>query len=244
MSNTWFQFKQFTIEQDQCAMKVSTDACIQGAWAGRFLSSRPDCGTVLDIGTGTGLLSLMIAQKAPWATVTALEQEQQAARQAAENMERSPWHSSCRVVPLALQDWIASRHPSTLFDFIICNPPFFHNQLPARKAERNMARHDALSPALLTRSVRALLSPSGHCCILYPAREWSSWETHARQNGLFLSQVLHVRPGAHRPVNRITGIYAPQAPGSIAEEELIIYETPGMYSSGFRKLLEDYYLGL
>src|SRR5262245_25570320 len=121
MSNTFFQFKQFRIEQDKCAMKVSTDACIQGAWT----PIEENVRNVLDIGTGTGLLSLMLAQRKPGIRIEAIEIEEQAYKQAAENVAYSPWAEQIHVIPGDVRNDSLNRK----FDLIVCNPPFFQNSL-------------------------------------------------------------------------------------------------------------------
>jgi tRNA1Val (adenine37-N6)-methyltransferase len=114
MSNTWFQFRNFTLQQDRCAMKITTDACIQGAWTP--LAPMPQ--NVLDIGTGTGLLALMLAQRFPEVHIDAVEYDQSAAAQAQENTDASPFAARIRVINADIRSFSAE----TQYDNIICNP--------------------------------------------------------------------------------------------------------------------------
>ncbi|MGN6568280.1 MAG: tRNA1(Val) (adenine(37)-N6)-methyltransferase, partial [Flavipsychrobacter sp.] len=133
MSNQYFQFKQFRIEQDKCAMKVSTDACIQGAWTPIHDHVRH----VLDIGTGTGLLSLMLAQRDPRMHIDAVELDEQAATQAKENIVSSPFSERIDIIHGDAKEYQANQQ----YDLIICNPPFFQNSLLGDNSKRNTARH-------------------------------------------------------------------------------------------------------
>lgn len=247
MPNDWFQLKQFRIEQGRCAMKVSTDACIQGAWAAAFLEGNARrFRTALDIGTGTGLLSLMVLQKSPGLLITAIEKEPQAARQAERNFAAAPWAGSLKLITGSLESWISDRQKAGMiprFDFIISNPPFFENQLAAPAAGRNMARHDSLSATGLARATSLLLNPGGASCFMYPVREWPHWERNAAAAGLYPFRLLYVRPTAKKAPNRVIGLFSGNR-GTPAREDLVIYEERGTYSAACSALLKDYYLKL
>src|SRR5688572_17826532 len=138
MSNNFFQFKQFIVYQDRCSMKVCTDACIFGAYAANIISnSASQILKCLDIGTGTGLLSLMIAQKTR-AIIDAIEIEEDAFIQAKENFSNSPWRQRLRAVHTD------AKHLSTWvkYDFIVSNPPFYQNDLVSPLKTKNVAKHD------------------------------------------------------------------------------------------------------
>jgi tRNA1Val (adenine37-N6)-methyltransferase len=242
MANDWFQFKQFRVQQDRCAMKVSTDACIQGAIAAAFCAGN-QTGTVLDIGAGTGLLSLMIAQKNPQLQSDALELDEAAYNQAVENCHNSPWKGQIRVFHTALQDFKPSRREA--YDFIVCNPPFFHNHLQAAQQQRNHARHSlTLTKEELAAACVQLLRPGGQCCILYPASEWAAWHEAATQRGLYAQQIVSVKPMPCKAANRLIGRYGKEVPAELQEEELVIYSEPQTYTPQFRQLLQPFYLHL
>ncbi|MDP4263910.1 MAG: methyltransferase, partial [Bacteroidota bacterium] len=137
MANNYFQFKQFIIHQDRCAMKVTTDACLFGAWAAKRIRNSGDRTlNMLDIGTGTGLLSLMIAQQCD-ALIDAIEIDKVAAGQAEENVTSSPWKEKIRITQGDIKYFAKSS--SSRYDIVICNPPFYENELVSPSHEKNIA---------------------------------------------------------------------------------------------------------
>jgi tRNA1Val (adenine37-N6)-methyltransferase len=241
MPNAYFDFKQFRIAQDRCAMKVSTDACIQGAWlATVFRQNNP--ATILDIGAGTGLLSLMLAQELPDSLITAIEINEAACVQAAENIRNSPWAERVSVIQTALQDF----RPQATFDAIICNPPFFHNHLESQDQDRSLARHShTLTKEVLAESLARCLNQEGGAGILYPTTEWPAWVDIAQQQGLYVQQQLLIRPHEGKAPNRIVGIMGHHPVTDIDATELCIYEKGSrVYTAAFEGLLKLYYLHL
>ncbi len=252
MPNDWFQFKEFTVQQDRCAMKVSTDACIQGAWAAAQLKALLNTADkaplpILDIGTGTGLLSLMLAQTAPNALIDAIELNPEACIQASENFSASAWENRLTAMPFALNNF-EEHHASSgkeKYSFIICNPPFFHNQLQAQQKERNDARHSiSMSKEELASAVGKLLGEEGTFCVMYPQREWDHWLQEAAQHGLFASRILEVRPNANTEINRVIGLFGKRKMEPAITDNLIIYDQDKHYTTAFRELLQSYYLAL
>lgn len=236
MSNSWFRFKQFTISQDKCAMKVTTDACLQGAWTPIESQTK----RVLDIGTGTGLLSLMIAQRQPAASIDAVEYDPEAAIQAADNFDASPWQQQLRVTNCDIKDF----YPPHQYDLIICNPPFFSNSLLSGKASKDRARHDiSLSQTDLAKAVATHLHEKGLFSILLPSPEYKLWVEAAASAGLMETRSLHVRHTPTSHVKRIAGIFerSSKALGQ-APEVLTIKDHDGAYTDEFRLLLEPFYL--
>lgn len=222
-------------------MKVSTDACIQGAWAARMLQHL-QVKNILDIGTGTGLLSLMLAQAIPEAKITALEINEEACLQAKANFEQSSWVNNLAVNPMSVQQY--SREENTInYDCIICNPPFFHNQLPSSDKARNQARHSpTLSKAELAEAASSLLAKEGGFCIMYPEREWNEWDKQACLYGLFPELWLYVKPFVNSAPNRVIGWYSLCESDHFRQEELIIYDAPQCYTDNFKSLMRPYYL--
>lgn len=250
MPNDWFQFKQFRIEQDLCAMKVSTDACIQGAWASKWLQlNRPAAGSkILDIGTGTGLLSLMLAQLNPENSIDAIELNRDAFLQAKQNFSSSSWANKLMAHHCSLNDYLVeSEHDqeNKLCDFIICNPPFFHNHLQAQQKARNDARHSiSLSKEELAHAVSVLLYEHGFFCVMYPQTEWGDWLKTSQDHNLYPLFTIEVKPKASMIPNRIIGLFSKKDNQLSKTETLVIYEEDKSYTGQFKALLQPYYLAL
>lgn len=240
MPNDYFQFQQFRIDQADCAQKVSTDACILGAAADLTAATR-----VLDLGTGTGLLSLMAAQRAPAATIEAIEIDPVAAAQAAANVAGSPWADRIRVRPLSLAAYAATR--PGLFSHIICNPPFFRRSLAPPDAARATARHagaNSLTFGDIISFAGAHIGPGGTLTVLLPPPEMQQFEQEAAAAGLPGRARLVVQ---HRPGGRATrciSTFGRGEPVKIRVGSLVIQEADGAYSAAFRALLGGFYLAL
>ncbi|WP_019947292.1 tRNA1(Val) (adenine(37)-N6)-methyltransferase [Hymenobacter aerophilus] len=240
MANSYFQFKQFRIEQGACAMKVCTDACVLGAVAAVEGAAR-----ILDIGTGTGLLALMAAQRNPTATIEAVELDEAAAAQAAANFAASPWAARLRLhaQPLAA---LAANRPGP-FDHIICNPPFFRHALRSPDARRTTARHaaeDTLSFAELTRFAADFLTTEGRLTVLLPPPEMRDFEREAAATGLFPTtrQVLRHRASS-KPLRQI--VEFGRQPTVVQEQELPLHEPDSEdYTAWFQERLGPFYLAL
>ena len=241
MPNDYFQFQQFRIAQGDCAQKVSTDACLLGAAADLAGATR-----VLDIGTGTGLLALMAAQRAPAAHIEAVEIDQAAAAQAAANIAASPWAARIQVRPLSLAAYAATQ--PAFFNHIICNPPFFRRSLAPPDAARATARHEGAASLTFGEIIgfaAGHLGPGGALTVLLPPPEMAQFAREAGAGGLAVQARLAVR---HRPGGRVTrGIwqFGPEVPAAaVREAELTIQDTDGAYSTAFRALLAGFYLAL
>ena len=240
MPNSYFQFQQFRVEQGDCAMKVSTDACLLGAVADLTGATR-----LLDIGTGTGLLALMAAQRHPKVEVEAVEIDKPAAAQAAANVAASPWAGRIAVHALSLAEYAGTR-PAP-FSHIICNPPFFRESLPSADATRNMARHvspGSLSFEALAHFSAEFLAPGGQLTVLLPPPEMARFAQTAFAAGLARTSCWRVR---HRPGGRVTRHISQFGRESLAleERELLIHSGAGPeYSEQFKKTLAGFYLAL
>ena len=241
MPNDYFQFQQFRIEQSTCAMKVSTDACLLGAAADMTHATR-----LLDIGTGTGLLALMAAQRHPTVQVEAVEIDAAAAAQAAANAAASPWGGRIAVRAMSLATFAATK-PAP-FSHIICNPPFFRQSLRSPDAARSTARHeaaDSLSFAALATFAADFLLPSGLLTVLLPPVEMRAFELVANTAGLQAAtrQVVRHRPGS-KVLRHITGFRHNGAVVQETEMTIRIMANDAEYSPAFRALLSGFYLAL
>lgn len=241
MGNSFFQFKQFTVHQDRCAMKVTTDACLFGAWVAGDLQQNKNSKTLLDIGTGTGLLSLMIVQGNPQLLIDAIEIDAAAAKQAEENITASEWKDR---VTLFHQD-IKKMPTGKKYDLIISNPPFYENELQSENAQRNIAHHsNNLSLNELLKIIKINLRPDGSFYLLLPFKRNNEIENLLKENELFILKKLVVRQSIQHDYFRImikgslNKIFAPE------EKEISIKNNNQEYTEEFTRLLKDYYLYL
>lgn len=240
MPNNYFRFREFTVYQDRCAMKVCTDACLFGAWTAAHLTGmglRPD--HVLDAGAGTGLLSLMLAQKLPGSSIHAVEIDSAAAGQANDNFRNSPWGSRMHIFNTPLQDY----DPGKLrYELVISNPPFYENDLHSSDTSRNLALHSvALDLPRLVECVKEQLLPAGIFAVLLPRRRSAFFEDLAGAGGFSILQKTAVRQSpAHTPFRDMYLLQA--APVVPSAGSITIKEADGSYSPSFHALLKDYYL--
>lgn len=235
MPNSWFQFKQFKVEQDQCAMKVCTDACLFGSQ----LPVDASVKTVLDIGTGTGLLSLMYAQLNPNATIDAVELDAAAAEQANENVQASPWSNRIKVYQTSIQEY----KPQHQYDLIISNPPFFENDLQSEDTQRNLALHStALTLEELFKISQQLLNAGGQLCLLLPHHRTNAAIKLGKEIGMHCIQQTTVHQTTKHAAFRSILHFATQASPKTA---MTIYIKDGQdYTNVFIDLLKPFYLYL
>ncbi|GGB99212.1 tRNA1(Val) (adenine(37)-N6)-methyltransferase [Dyadobacter sediminis] len=235
--NSTFHFKQFTIWQDKCAMKVCTDACVFGAW-----TNLENAGRVLDIGAGTGLLSLMSAQRNTHARIDAVEIDTDAFEQAGENVAKSPFHNRIKLYHTAIQLF----DPGFQYDVIISNPPFFQDDLKSPDKKKNLAHHaHSLDFEELVAAVNRLLLPSGKFQVLFPVEEGTRFQQKAENAGLVLNRKLalchHSGKNPFRLLMEFQKTEKYAAP--VIENVLYIYENDGVtYHPSFRDLMKDFYL--
>ncbi len=237
MANSYFKFKQFTINQDKCAMKVTTDACLFGALVAESKLKISNC---LDIGTGTGLLSLMLAQKNEMAKFDALEIDTAAATQAGENFSASSWVERITI----FNEDILTFKPVKKYDCIISNPPFFEDDLKSKDDAKNKAKHsNSLSLIQLLHVAETHLTADGFFAVLLPFHRVSYFIEEAAKISLHLSrQVLVKQTLKHKFFRGI--LYFKKKEKKLNSRELIIKELDDNYTPGFVEALKDYYLFL
>ncbi|HTI11833.1 MAG TPA: methyltransferase [Puia sp.] len=237
MPNPYFQFKQFVVYQDQCAMKVCTDACILGAW---FAEKTPSYSLVLDIGSGTGLLMLMLAQKHK-GEIQGIELDLAAFRQLKENITRSKWKDELRVFPGDVRSYVFPHK----FDFIIANPPFFEGDLPATSDAANLAKHSSeLTLAELLEVIDVNLESAGSFGILLPYHRVDYFIGLAAGRGFFLREKLLVRQTPKHDFFRGVLHFARRQDTYVPTTELCIKNEGGVDTEEFVELMKDYYLYL
>ncbi|MFY0687301.1 MAG: methyltransferase [Cyclobacteriaceae bacterium] len=216
-------------------MKVTTEACIMGAW-----TSVDQAKHILDIGAGTGLLSLMLAQRTQ-ASIIGLEIDREAAREAQSNFEHSPWKERLSCLNTSLQAF----KTQAKFDQIICNPPFFKNHALSDNSRRNHAIHTvSLTSEDLARRIKTLLNPLGKATVLYPKYEQSQMKDIMRRFDFYPDKELSIfnRPQDIEPLRQIVTYSSTQQ--SLETENLLIRDQSNDYSHEFIKLLKPYYLNL
>lgn len=237
MGNSWFQFQQFRVEQDRCAMKISTDAVLLGSLVQSEAPKR-----ILDIGTGTGVIALMLAQRFPGAAITGLELDPEAASQAAQNCRASPFAQQIQVHEGRLQDFPEEER----FDLIVSNPPYFPDHLKSSDAKRNQALHtDSLSFAELLDKSRRLLVDNGNLWIILPPRQMRDLSTLAAQQQLHPFAQFLIRDTASKPIHReVIGFSPTPALIGFPIQELCLKKEDGRYSEEYNSLLTGFLLGI
>jgi tRNA1Val (adenine37-N6)-methyltransferase len=239
MSNSWFSFKQFTIQQEKAAMKVCTDACLFGAWVADTLKrERRQIENVLDIGTGTGLLTLMLAQKVD-ANIDAVEIDETAAQQAKENFEQSTYKERLQII----QGDIRTLQLEADYSLIISNPPFFEKDLKSDNSKRNVALHgESLTLEELIISSKKVLKPDGLLAILIPFSRTEELVRLAGKYDLYPQKTASVKQTEKHTCFRSMFLF--DSHKKEIETSEIIIKIEGQYSQQFIALLKDYYLFL
>ena len=235
MSNSYFRFKQFLVNQEHCAMKVCTDACILGAYANANGST-----TLLDIGTGTGLLSLMMAQRYPNLKIDAVEIDALAAKQAKDNFKNSPWSNKLRIIEGDVKAYSFSINKK--YEYIICNPPFYEGHLKPGNKANTIARHsDELTLEELSEAVSKLLKPGGKFSVLLPPEGVRQLEAILLTKKLFLNKSFLIKDRVELPVIRIIAEFSFDQKVTTTKT-LIIKKDKENYNDDFKALLKGFYL--
>ena len=235
MANDYFQFRQFTVWQDRCAMKVGTDGTLLGAWS---LAPIGEC-RILDIGTGTGLIALMMAQRYPNAQITAIDIDGSAIHQAQDNVMKSPFSSQITV----LQKDVRNMSDAQGFDAIISNPPYFVDSLSCPVPQRNTARHtDSLSYHDLMCAVSVLLKESGIFSVIIPEESVSRLESEANVNGMFKSRIFHIHTTPRKTPKRCLIEFSKNIGKQCVIENVVLEDAPGSRSNWYHQLTKDFYI--
>lgn len=234
MANSYFCFKHFRVEQSNCAMKVGTDGVLLGAWA--TVKSAKSC---LDIGTGTGLLALMVAQRNRDVAVVAIELDDEAVIQAKENVEASPWPDRIQVVHSDVRSYCAVK----TFDHIISNPPYFNDSLKSSDTHRSLARHTStLSYMELLACVKNLLAPQGIFSLILPYDVCTEFIDLAKFHNLYCSRFCKVMPLPNANPKRALMEFSFSNSDTVLEELVIESGGRHCYSAEYKELTKEFYL--
>lgn len=232
-----FRFKYFNVSQEFCAMKVGTDGVLLGAWAegGR---------KILDIGTGTGLLSLMLAQRFPQAQITAIDIDSGACRQAQINIQESPFSKQVEVFEKSIQNYTQEAvSANQSFDCIVCNPPYFVNSLKAPDAQRSTARHtDTLPHRQLLQCVERLLSEQGTFSCILPTELADGFLGEAAITGLSPTRRTDIKTTPSKPPKRTLLELRRGFHGMMTRETAVLQTTEGKRTDWYQQLTDDFYL--
>lgn len=232
MGNPYFEFKQFTVWHERCAMKVGTDGVLLGAWSYVF-----GCKHILDIGSGSGVVSLMVAQRVPEACVYGVEIDAHAAVQAQENVARSPFSNRVRI---------ASGDVCSLsgeFDAIVCNPPFFTEDTCPADMGRALARNSSsLTYDALWRAVARLLLPEGYFSVVLPYKEYVPFYYLALERGFDVCRTCTVKTVERKAPKRILATFSRVLWEKKEESILVLQGADGKRSPDYEALTRDFYL--
>lgn len=236
MANQEFVFKQFKILQDKCAMKVGTDAVLLGSWVNTISSK-----TILDVGTGTGIIALMLAQKSS-AHIDAIDIDYQAFEQATENINSSNWKERINVHHISLQQFATGNNQK--YDLIVSNPPYFVDSSKAFEESRTNARHtDQLAYGELLKGVLNLLNPFGKFYVILPTKEGELFRNLAEENKFYLTKLTRVITRADKPEKRVLMRFE-FIHRSFSESSIIIEKDERhSYTDEYKDFTKDYYLG-
>ena len=232
-----FKFKQFSVEQDRCAMKIGTDGVLLGAW-----SPIPENAiSVLDIGAGTGIIALMLAQRSTAEQIDAVEIDEEAYEQATENFENSPWGDRLFCFHAGLDELI--EEPEDEYDLIISNPPFYTENYKTEDSQRDLARfEDAMPFEMLVEAADLLLSENGIFSVIIPFKEEESFLALARDFELFPMKITRVKGTSTSEIKRSLLAFKRLESNEIEINELVIETERHVYTEEYISLVKDFYL--
>jgi tRNA1Val (adenine37-N6)-methyltransferase len=236
MSNQPFLFKQFSVNQDKCAMKIGTDGVLLGAWATLFHSPT----SVLDIGTGTGIIALQLAQRSDAELIDAIEIEGNAYEQAVDNFEDSPWGDRLFCYHTSLEEF--ANEIDETYDLIVSNPPFYRDDFLSNNKARNKARSTtSLSFNELLKGVSILLSKDGIFATIIPRKEEESFIQSAENYNLFINRICRVKGTPATEIKRSLLEFSFRK-STIETSELIIENQRRNYTENYINMVKDFYL--
>ncbi|WP_116789714.1 tRNA1(Val) (adenine(37)-N6)-methyltransferase [Flavobacterium psychrotrophum] len=232
-----FQFKQFNIQQDKCAMKVGTDGVLLGAWAP--VTHNPY--SILDIGAGTGLIALMLAQRSFAEQIDALEIDDAAYEQCVDNFENSPWGDRLFCYHAGLDEFM--EEPEDEYDLIVSNPPFYTEDYTSGNEQRDAARFEASLPFEdLAEAAALLLSENGVLAVILPFKEEARFIALCREEGLFPFKITYVKGTPESDIKRSIMAFSRAEATDIITDELIIETARHQYTDEYIALTKDFYL--
>ncbi len=231
--NNYFKFKKFTVVQEHSAMKVGIDSVLLGAWTGI-----QETQTILDVGTGTGLLALMLAQRSN-AKITAVEIDESACREALTNIENSPWPNQIKVLHTTFQEFEQSTNQR--FDCIVSNPPYFENSSKPEDLNRKNARHnDGLPFTGLIEGSLKLLNINGHLSVILPVKMAEKFIETAACLGLFLNRTTWIKHNPEKPFHRRLLEFSRNI--TATDESILVIESQREYTDDYKNLTREFYL--
>jgi tRNA1Val (adenine37-N6)-methyltransferase len=240
MSEKSFKFKQFTIAHEKCQMKVGTDGVLLGAWT----SPDNSVTNILDVGTGSGLIALMLAQKTSGnVRIEALDFDPAACEQARENIHNSPWKNKVSVVNSTIQEY--AQNSTKRFDLIVSNPPYFELSSNPLNNTQNTAKHAVtLTLEELTNAFPRLLTSRGTLCIILPINHEVTFLKLAQNIGLNCCRKMYVKPNYYKPYERILMQFSLSINQIRKADDVILIEKENrhQYSDKYEQLTKDYYL--
>lgn len=231
-----FQFKQFAVDQTGCAMKINTDGVLLGA-----IVNADSPQTILDIGTSTGVIALMLAQRFTDARIDAVEIDESAAQTAERNFSSSPFEEKPTVYPTSFEDYF-TRFPERKYDLIVSNPPFYIDSLKSPTEKKSLAKHtDVDFFGRLFKSITNHLTPNGFCWLIVPAAIGEMLKLLATDNRMFLQRIINVQSYPDSEAHRIIVCFGfNKVP--VESSRLSIYKAVNVYSDEYEKLLQPYFL--
>lgn len=232
-----FQFKQFSVEQDRCAMKVGTDGVLLGAWS----PIPEDIFSVLDVGAGTGIIALILAQRTTAEQIDALEIDEEAYEQAVENFENSPWGDRLFCFHAGLDEFI--EEPEEEYDLIISNPPFYTEDYKTDNEQRDLARFaDAMPFEDLVEAADLLLSENGIFSVIIPYKEEEKFIALAKDFDLFPIKITRVKGTPKTEIKRSLLAFSRNVLENFPVDELVIETSRHIYTEEYIALTKDFYL--